>query len=55
MDFNYVIPQSAKIEPGGVILSTEDDPNHFDPHTERRWHDPHLDRAAELIILSKVV
>lgn len=49
MDFNYVIPQSAKLEPGGVILSTEDDPNHFDSSyfgKGKRWHDPHLDRVG---------
>ena len=49
MDFNYEIPTSAVIEPGGVILSTEDDPNHFDPTyfgKGKRWHDPHLDRVG---------
>ena len=49
MDFDYTIPKSAKIEPGGVILSTDDDPNHFDSSyfgKGKRWHDPHLDRVG---------
>jgi hypothetical protein len=57
MDFNYVIPASAVIEEGGVILSTEDDPNHFDSAyfgAGKRWHDPHIDRVERSYILSKL-
>lgn len=57
MDFNYVIPDSAIIEDGGVILSTEDDPNHFDSSyfgEGKRWHDPHLDRVERSYKLSKM-
>lgn len=57
MDFDYVIPESAVREDGGVILSTEEDPNHFDSSyfgAGKRWHDPHLDRVERSYILSKL-
>lgn len=45
MDFNYVKPDSI-IENGKTWISTEDDPNHFDPSyfgAGKKWHDPQLD------------
>ena len=47
MDFSYVIPDSAVVN-GDIILSTEDDPNHF--HKDyfgrgKTWKDPKLHRV----------
>ncbi|MEZ5928548.1 MAG: glycosyltransferase [Parvularculaceae bacterium] len=47
VDFSYVIPESA-IRKGDIILSTEDDPNHF--HGDyfgkgKTWKDPKLHRV----------
>lgn len=47
VDFSYVIPESA-IRTGDLILSTEDDPNHF--HGDyfgkgKTWKDPKLHRV----------
>ena len=45
MDLTYDIPESAMVDKG-VITSTEDDPNHFDPvyfGAGKRWHLPHTD------------
>ncbi|MDB1122429.1 6-hydroxymethylpterin diphosphokinase MptE-like protein [Vibrio algarum] len=44
MDFDYKIPDSAKISEA-TIESTEDDPNHFHPDyfgKGKKWHDPKL-------------
>ena len=57
MDFSYVIPKDAIIEEGGSILSTSDDPNHFDASyfgAGKRWHDPHLDRVERSYKLAKI-
>jgi 6-hydroxymethylpterin diphosphokinase MptE-like len=48
-DHNYVIPPDAKTS-GTEILSTSDDPNHFDPQYfghGYRWHDPMVDRMEK--------
>lgn len=45
MDFNYIKPDSVIVE-GNTWISTEDDPNHFDPSyfgKGKKWHDPKLD------------
>ncbi len=47
MDFSYVIPKSAIVK-GDLIISTEDDPNHF--HSSyfgagKSWKDPKLHRV----------
>ena len=53
-DHNYIIPKSALIsnvrESGFDILSTEDDPNHFNPQyfgKGYKWHDPNVDRMEQ--------
>ena len=50
-DHNYIIPESAKVynkrSSGFDIISTEDDPNHFDKSyfgKGYRWHDPNVER-----------
>ena len=50
-DHNYIIPESAKVynkrSTGFDIISTEDDPNHFDKSyfgKGYRWHDPNVER-----------
>lgn len=48
MDFHYEKPKSI-IEKGKTWISTEDDPNHFDPSyfgAGKKWHDPQLDKVA---------
>lgn len=45
-DHSYKIPNDAIVE-GNDILSTGDDPNHFDSNyfgEGKRWHDPRVDR-----------
>lgn len=57
MDFSYIIPEDAVLEDGGSILSTSDDPNHFDSSyfgAGKRWHDPHLDRVERSYKLAKI-
>ena len=57
MDFTYDIPDSAVID-GDTILSTEDDPNHFDPSyfgAGKKWHDPKLHNVLESYRLCKQV
>lgn len=47
MDFSYVIPSSAIVK-GDLIISTEDDPNHFHPSyfgAGKSWKDPRLSRV----------
>jgi hypothetical protein len=48
-DTSYKIPSSVYHEKGDPdrLVSTQDDPNHFDPDyfgKGRKWHDPHVDR-----------
>tara|TARA_B110000971_G_C20011800_1_gene501920 strand:+ start:941 stop:1702 length:762 start_codon:yes stop_codon:yes gene_type:complete len=48
MDFHYDKPESV-ITQGLTWISTEDDPNHFDPSyfgAGKKWHDPQLDKVA---------
>lgn len=48
-DHHYEIPKTAIIK-GTEIVSTEDDPNHFDPTyfgKGFRWHDPKVDRMEK--------
>ena len=48
MDFHYEKPESV-ITKGLTWISTEDDPNHFDPRyfgAGKKWHDPQLDKVA---------
>lgn len=48
MDFFYEKPKSV-ITKGLTWISTEDDPNHFDPRyfgAGKKWHDPQLDKVA---------
>ena len=48
MDFHYEKPKSVVTE-GLTWISTEDDPNHFDPRyfgAGKKWHDPQLDKVA---------
>lgn len=48
-DHSYVIPQDA-VTKGTSILSTGDDPNHFNSDyfgKGKRWHDPKVDRMEE--------
>jgi hypothetical protein len=47
-DTSYSIPKSVKFEKGdpNLIISTEDDPNHFDTSyfgDGKKWHDPHVE------------
>jgi hypothetical protein len=56
MDFNYTIPESAKLLKGAVIESTEDDPNHFHPDyfgKGKKWHDPKLNNVLQSYQLIK--
>ncbi len=48
-DTSYRIPKDVEIEDGDPkkLVSTSDDPNHFDPSyfgKGRKWHDPKVDR-----------
>ncbi|MDD9952187.1 MAG: glycosyltransferase [Zetaproteobacteria bacterium] len=57
MDFNYIIPSSAKVD-GVNITSTEDDPNHFHPEyfgKGKRWHDPQLPRVLANYKMAKTI
>jgi hypothetical protein len=48
MDFHYEKPKSV-VTKGLTWISTEDDPNHFDPRyfgAGKKWHDPQLDKVA---------
>ncbi|MGO4832801.1 hypothetical protein AB4144_10985, partial [Rhizobiaceae sp. 2RAB30] len=48
MDFSYLVPPSAVVR-GDLILSTEDDPNHFHPAyfgAGKTWKDPKLHRVG---------
>jgi len=57
MDFSYEIPKSAIIE-GDTILSTEDDPNHFDGSyfgAGKKWHDPKIHNVLKSYKLCKVM
>ena len=57
MDFNYDIPNSAKID-GNVIESTEDDVNHFHPDyfgKGKKWHDPKLNNVMKNFQLCKLM
>ena len=52
MDLTYSIPDSADIK-GGIITSTENDPNHFDPTyfgAGKRWHLPHTDVMQRCLV-----
>ncbi len=53
LDHSYSIPKSALTsKDGSAILSTADDPNHFDPAyfgKGKRWHDPNLDRMEKAL------
>ena len=47
-DTNYRIPPNVQIEKGdsNLLISTDSDPNHFDPSyfgAGKKWHDPHVD------------
>jgi len=56
MDFNYDIPSSAKVNEH-VIVSTEDDPNHFHPDyfgKGKTWHDPKLYNVLKSYELAKL-
>jgi len=58
MDFNYTIPESAKLIKGAVIESTEDDINHFHPDyfgKGKKWHDPKLHNVMQSYKLHKKV
>ncbi|MFC1481290.1 6-hydroxymethylpterin diphosphokinase MptE-like protein [Candidatus Neomarinimicrobiota bacterium] len=52
-DHNYSIPESALTsKDGSAILSTDDDPNHFNPAyfgKGKRWHDPNVDRMEKAL------
>ncbi len=57
MDFNYNIPDTAKVE-GNVIESTEDDVNHFHPDyfgKGKKWHDPKLYNVLKSYRLAKLM
>jgi hypothetical protein len=57
MDFSYKIPDSAIID-GSTIISTEDDPNHFDSSyfgAGKKWHDPKLHNVLKSYQLCKVI
>ena len=57
MDFNYDIPESAKVV-GNVIESTEDDANHFHPDyfgKGKKWHDPKLHNVMKSYKLAKLM
>jgi hypothetical protein len=57
MDFNYNIPESAKVD-GNVIESTEDDINHFHPDyfgKGKKWHDPKLHNVLKSYRLAKLM
>lgn len=57
MDFNYEIPKSAEVT-GHVIVSTEDDPNHFHPDyfgKGKTWHDPKLHNVMKSYELAKLM
>ncbi len=57
MDFSYVIPDSAIVD-GDNILSTEDDPNHFDSTyfgAGKSWHDPKLHNVMKSYKLAKTI
>jgi hypothetical protein len=57
MDFSYDIPKSAIID-GSTILSTEDDPNHFDSSyfgAGKKWHDPMLHNVLKSYQLCKIM
>lgn len=48
-DTRYTIPKSVKFEDGksDLLVSTEEDPNHFSPDyfgPGKKWHDPHVER-----------
>jgi hypothetical protein len=48
-DTSYSIPETVKHEDGNLdfLISTESDPNHFDPAyfgIGKKWHDPHVDK-----------
>lgn len=58
VDFNYEIPKNAITEDGGVILSQDEDHNHFSKEClgpGKRWFEPHLDRQERMYMLSKMV
>lgn len=55
MDFSYTIPDSA-IRNGDLIVSTEDDPNHFNGQyfgKGKTWKDPKLDRVLQNYYMAK--
>jgi hypothetical protein len=57
MDFSYEIPKSAIID-GDTILSTEDDPNHFDGSyfgAGKKWHDPKIHNVLKSYQLCKTM
>lgn len=57
MDFNYSIPDSAKVD-GNVLESTEDDVNHFHPDyfgAGKKWHDPKLHNVMKSYQLCKLM
>ena len=57
MDFNYDIPESANVD-GHIIVSTEDDPNHFHPDyfgKGKTWHDPKLQNVLKSYQLAKLM
>ncbi len=48
-DTSYTIPKTVLYENGNSdsLISTENDPNHFDPSyfgIDKKWNDPHVDR-----------
>jgi hypothetical protein len=58
VDFNYDIPKNSISESDGVILSQDDDLNHFSKEClgpGKRWFEPHLDRQERMYNLSKMV
>lgn len=57
MDFNYDIPKSADVS-GHVIVSNEDDPNHFHPEyfgKGKTWHDPKLHNVLKSYEMAKLM
>lgn len=54
-DHSYQIPADARVN-GGKILSTSDDPNHFDPSyfgKGYRWHDPNVARMEKSLLKAR--
>ncbi len=57
MDFSYQIPSTA-VRSSNVILSQDEDPNHFHPEyfgKGKRWHDPKLGNVAKSYRLCRLM